>query len=336
MKKLLLALLFCFACSGMSFSQETAHAAAPDKEPAKPKTVEDYGLLSAKHMQNGISYKLKTAKRNAMHDEMEGYIYHKGDRIRIDIDPARVYIQNKEMYFYNPSDNSAFKMPGAFSSVLNLARLQLPELKHGGMGTDLIILGTATVNGYKCVNVVSPKTSKEYFEACLTEDYGFPTYLKSKDSVSHLTQFNITRPDGDFSLPKTAKTTSFGFSSVIGNLFGGGGSSAGNPFDESIFGEEPVMPEEEAEEETIPLEPVILEPVQNESSSESVNGQGHKMRTITAKPVGPSGGPVAETVPADADPGENRELIDIALQNYEKAVNTKQTASDAKEQQQKQ
>ena len=148
--------------------------------------------------QKGISYNLSSTTGNKKKKSVSATIYMKGDKIRINAPEGSTIINmtNNEMYVYSEKDKTAMKM------ALNMEQAKQAALDISQDKADeLTYVGEDTKNGYAC-KVFKAKDGNKNVEYYMTNDYGFPTYIKEEKSESNITNFKVgSLKDSLFEIP---------------------------------------------------------------------------------------------------------------------------------------
>lgn len=143
----------------------------------------------------GISYNVssKTGKQQAVN----ATVYMKGDKIKIDAPEGISIMDGKNMYIYVEKERTAMKMNIDNDSVkqttFDIIQDKANELKFVEKGSK---------NGYSC-QVYKAKDASRNSIYYLTDDYGFPTYVKEENTETNITNFKVGNiSDNVFVLPK--------------------------------------------------------------------------------------------------------------------------------------
>lgn len=143
----------------------------------------------------GISYNA-TTNLLMYNKTIDSKFYIKGNKIRIDAPEGSTIIDDKNIYVYLEKEKKAMKMNAngnVEQSVFAAIQDKADELKFVGKGSK---------NGYSCHIFKSKDASKDII-FYLTDDYGFPTYMKEENAESNITNFKVGKiSDNIFVLPK--------------------------------------------------------------------------------------------------------------------------------------
>lgn len=146
----------------------------------------------------GISYDVSSTTGKKKKKSVSATIYMKGDKIRLDAPEGATIIdvKNNEMFVYSEKDKTAIKM------ALNMDQVQQTTLEVSQeKADDLTYVKEDTKNGYAC-KVFKAKDGKKEVEYYMTNDYGFPTYVKEEKAESNITNFKVgSVKDNIFVLP---------------------------------------------------------------------------------------------------------------------------------------
>lgn len=155
----------------------------------------------------GISYDVSSTTGKKKKKSVSATIYMKGDKIRVESPEGATIIDVKsnEMYVYSEKDKTAIKM------ALNMDQVQQTTLEVSQEKADeLTYVKEDTKNGYAC-KVFKAKDGKKEVEYYMTNDYGFPTYVKEPKAESNITNFKVgSIKDSLFELPKDVNVTDMG------------------------------------------------------------------------------------------------------------------------------
>ena len=106
-------------------------------------------------------------------------------------------MDGKNVYIYMEKEKTAMKMNIDSDNVQKTA-FDLVKDK----GNDLKFIEKGTKNGYSC-QVFKSKNEGQNSVYYLTDDYGFPTYVKEGKSETNITDFKVGNiSDSVFVLPK--------------------------------------------------------------------------------------------------------------------------------------
>lgn len=137
--------------------------------------------------QQGISYDMSSTSGKKKKKSVSATIYMKGEKIKVDAAEGEtiIDIENNEMFVVSQKDKTAIKM------ALNMEQVkQATADVSQEKADDLTYIGEAVKNGYKC-KVFKAKDGKKDVEYYMTNDYGFPTYVKEAKSESNITNFKV-------------------------------------------------------------------------------------------------------------------------------------------------
>lgn len=143
----------------------------------------------------GISYNVssKTGKQQTVN----ATIYMKGDKIKIDAAEGITILDGKNAYIYMEKEKTAMKMNIDSDNVKQTA-FDLVKDK----GDELKFVEKSKKNGYSC-QVYKAKDASRNSIYYLTDDYGFPTYVKEENTETNITNFKVGNiSDNVFVLPK--------------------------------------------------------------------------------------------------------------------------------------
>ena len=142
----------------------------------------------------GISYNVSSINGK---EKVNATIYMKGDKIKIDAAEGITVMDGKNVYIYMEKEKTAMKMNIDSDNVQKTA-FDLVKDK----GNDLKFIEKGTKNGYSC-QVFKSKIEGQNSVYYLTDDYGFPTYVKEGKSETNITDFKVGNiSDSVFVLPK--------------------------------------------------------------------------------------------------------------------------------------
>ena len=155
----------------------------------------------------GISYDMVSTSGKKKKKSVSASVYMKGDKMRIDAPEGAtiVDIENNEMFVYSEKDKTAIKMS------LNMEQVKQATMDVSQEKSDeLTYIGEAVKNGYNC-KVFKAKDGKKDVEYYMTNDYGFPTYVKESKAESNITNFKVgSVKDSLFVLPEDVNVMDVG------------------------------------------------------------------------------------------------------------------------------
>lgn len=142
----------------------------------------------------GISYTITSTADNKT---VKAKVYMKGEKIRLDAAEGSTIIDDKNMYVYSEQEKVAMKMninaDNVKQATFDIIRDKADELQF---------VEKSSKNGYSC-QVFKPKDKKNNSVYYLTDDYGFPTYIKEDKAETNITDFKVGKvSDNLFVLPK--------------------------------------------------------------------------------------------------------------------------------------
>lgn len=157
--------------------------------------------------EQGISYDMVSTSGKKKKKSVSASVYMKGDKMRIDAPEGAtiVDIENNEMFVYSEKDKTAIKM------ALNMEQVKQATMDVSQEKSDeLTYIGEAVKNGYNC-KVFKAKDGKKDVEYYMTNDYGFPTYVKESKAESNITNFKVgSVKDSLFVLPEDVNVMDVG------------------------------------------------------------------------------------------------------------------------------
>jgi len=164
--------------------------------------------------QQGISYNLSATTND--NKSIYATIYMKGDKIRMDAAEGATIIDiaKSEMYIFSEKDKTAIKM------MLNMEQVKQATLDISQeKAKELVYLKEDTRNGYAC-KVFKAKDGNKGVEYYMTNEYGFPTYVKEENIESTITDFK-TNPikDSLFVLPEDISVIDMGNITALAEEF---------------------------------------------------------------------------------------------------------------------
>ena len=142
----------------------------------------------------GISYNVSSVNGK---EKVNATIYMKGDKIKIDAAEGITILDGKNVYVYMEQEKTAMKMnidkETVKQNTFDIIQDKADELKFIEKGTK---------NGYAC-QVFKSKVEGQNTVYYLTDDYGFPTYIKEGKNETNITNFKVGKvSDNIFVLPK--------------------------------------------------------------------------------------------------------------------------------------
>lgn len=153
-------------------------------------------------LQKGISYNMDIIDGNEKTIQ-NGLVYNKNNKSRMDLGDMVTILDGKSMYMYTPKNKSAIKM----SLQKTTGQKDLESFDSTKIPENAVFVKKTTVNGYSC-NLVQTNENGKTTEYYLTEEFGFPTRVKTNDGgVINLTNFKLGVSDGKFSIPDDTKIT---------------------------------------------------------------------------------------------------------------------------------
>ncbi len=162
--------------------------------------------------QQGISYDLYSASGKKKKNAVAATVYMKGDKMRMETPDgvSIIDITKNVMYICSDRDKTAIKM------ALNMDQVKQASAEVSQEKADeLIYLKDDSKNGYAC-KVFKAKDGKKDVEYYMTNDYGFPTYIKEAKSESNITNFKVGSIKNNlFEVPASYKILNMGNISAL-------------------------------------------------------------------------------------------------------------------------
>lgn len=145
----------------------------------------------------GISYNVRSTMGGKKKQTVNATIYMKGDKIKIDAAEGITILDGKNAYIYMEKEKTAMKMnidsDNVKQTTFDIIQDKANELKFVEKGSK---------NGYSC-QVYKAKDASRNSIYYLTDDYGFPTYVKEENTETNITNFKVGNiSDNVFVLPK--------------------------------------------------------------------------------------------------------------------------------------
>ncbi|MCR4662735.1 MAG: DUF4412 domain-containing protein [Endomicrobiaceae bacterium] len=142
----------------------------------------------------GISYTVSSVTNNGT---VKAKVYMKGEKIRLDAAEGSTIINDKDMYVYSEQEKIAMKMN---IDTANIKQTTFDIIQD--KADELKFVEKSSKNGYSC-QVFKSKDKGKNVVYYLTDDYGFPTYIKEDNSETNITDFKVGNvSDSLFVLPK--------------------------------------------------------------------------------------------------------------------------------------
>ena len=162
--------------------------------------------------QQGISYDLYSTSGKKKKNAVAATVYMKGDKMRMEAPDGVTIIDvsNNVMYVCSDIDKTAIKMAMNMDQVKQ-ATAEVSQEK----ADELTYLKEDNKNGYAC-KVFKAKDGKKDVEYYMTNDYGFPTYIKEAKAESNITNFKVgSIKNSLFEVPSSYKILDKGNRSVL-------------------------------------------------------------------------------------------------------------------------
>ena len=145
----------------------------------------------------GICYNVNSLTGNKKKKTVNAKVYMKGEKIRIETTEGITIIDGNSMYFYIEKEKTAMKMnidaDNVKQTTFDIVQDKVDELQF---------VEKSSKNGYACQFFKAKDKGKD-IEYYLTDDYGFPTYIKEEKAETNITGFKVGGlSDNLFVLPK--------------------------------------------------------------------------------------------------------------------------------------
>ncbi len=162
----------------------------------------------------GISYDLYSTSGKKKKNAVAATVYMKGDKMRMEAPDGVTIIDiaNNVMYVCSDRDKTAIKM------AMNMEQVQQSTAEVSQEKADeLTYLKDDSKNGYAC-KVFKAKDGKKDVEYYMTNDYGFPTYIKETKAESNITNFKVgSIKNSLFEVPSSYKILNMGNIAALSN-----------------------------------------------------------------------------------------------------------------------
>ncbi len=144
----------------------------------------------------GIFYNMEIIDKNNRNIQ-KGIVYNKNNKSRMDFSDMTTIIDGESMYMYTPKNRSAIKM----SLQKATDQKGLDSFDSTKIPENAVFIKKTTMNGYSC-NLIQSTENGVVTEYYLTEEFGFPTCVKTNDGgIINMTNFKFGVSDSKFSLP---------------------------------------------------------------------------------------------------------------------------------------
>jgi len=155
-----------------------------------------------KNLHKGIFYDMTVTDKNGKIAQ-KGVAYNKNNKVRMDFGDLITIVNGDDMYLYNVANKSAMKM----SAQKETGQNKLESFDSFKVPDNSVFIKKTTKNGYPC-NLVKAEEDGIKMDYYLTEEFGFPTCVKTSDGNEiNMTNFKIGVTDDKFKLPAGVKVT---------------------------------------------------------------------------------------------------------------------------------
>ncbi|GAB1401121.1 hypothetical protein MASR1M68_00320 [Elusimicrobiota bacterium] len=155
-----------------------------------------------RNLGKGIFYDMTITDKNGKIVQ-KGVAYNKNNKVRMDFGDLITIVNGDDMYLYNVANKSAMKM----SAQKETGQNKLESFDSFKVPDNSVFVKKTTKNGYAC-NLVKAEEDGIKMDYYLTEEFGFPTCVKTSDGNEiNMTNFKIGVTDDKFKLPAGVKVT---------------------------------------------------------------------------------------------------------------------------------
>ncbi|MDD5021477.1 MAG: hypothetical protein PHR82_04975 [Endomicrobiaceae bacterium] len=155
-----------------------------------------------KNLWKGIFYDMTITDKTGK-TVQKGVAYNKNNKVRMDFGDLITIVNGDDMYLYNVANKSAMKM----SAHKETGQNKLESFDSFKVPDNSVFIKKTTKNGYAC-SLVKAEEDGIKMDYYLTEEFGFPTCVKTSDGNEiNMTNFKIGVTDDKFKLPAGVKIT---------------------------------------------------------------------------------------------------------------------------------